>query len=171
MQRLEVMKYKYFVIVLQQIFQVSVLYSSLYISDNFWLFLPRSNTNIWTFSSSHFPNRLVTLAWMFLSFWLSSGRFANPKCRYSTFWEWDSTISSFSGVFRNSSDKSYWFILQVSWSLHYINMMLGSVSFAQRCLSEGNFLLWYFEYISQPVLYHFKLKKEVESVLLLLLES
>ncbi len=67
---------------------------------------PHLNTNIWTFSSFHFPNRLVTLVWMFLPFWLNSGRFTNQKCRYLTFWKWDSTLNSFCGAFRNSSDKS-----------------------------------------------------------------
>ncbi len=33
-----------------------------------------------------------------------------------------------------------------------------------KCPAEGNVLLWYFEYISQPVLYYFDLSEEVESV-------
>ncbi len=73
---------------------------------------PHLNTNIWTFSLLHFPDRLVTLVWMLLlPCWLCSRRFTNPKCRYLTFWEWDSTINSFFGAFRKSSDESYWFYL------------------------------------------------------------
>ncbi len=44
-------------------------------------------------------------------------------------------------------------------------MTSASVIFPQKSPSEGNFVLWYSEYISQPVLYYFDLSKEVESVL------
>ena len=48
-------------------------------------------------------------------------------------------------------------------------MMCGSVSFAQKqhveCPRDTSLLL-YFEYISEPVIFHFYLSKEVKSVLL-----
>ncbi len=34
-------------------------------------------------------------------------------------------------------------------------MTRASVSFAQKCPSEGNFLFWYFEYISPPYYFYF----------------
>lgn len=48
------------------------------------------------------------------------------------------------------------------------NMMWGSVSFAESCLSEVYLL--YFEYISETVLSDVYLNKEVEPILLLLQE-
>ncbi len=104
----------------------------------FWLFdffSPHLNTNIWTCSSFHLANRLVTLVWMLLSFCLYSGRFISPKCCYLTFWEWDSTISSFlvclGTVWTNPADSTLKFNC-----LYIISVTWGSVSFAQKWLLE-----------------------------------
>ena len=76
---------------------------------------------------------------------------------------------------QSTSSFNFLFHLKLEWfqpkqSLNYINMMCGSVSFAQKqhveCPRDTSLLL-YFEYISEPVIFHFYLSKEVESVLLL----
>ncbi len=53
-QRWEVTKYKYFGTVFKYIFQVFVLYLSIYFLITFYFCSLHLNTNIWTFDSLHF---------------------------------------------------------------------------------------------------------------------
>lgn len=79
----DVTKHKYFVTVPKYIFQVSVLYLSIYISDSFWLFLP-------TFEHKYLNSLLLTFSQQARDFSLNSfegnngfNLFASVACRLS----------------------------------------------------------------------------------------
>lgn len=81
--------------------------------------------------------------------------FTNPTCRYFTSWEWHKRQSTISLVLLQTAHT------KPTDSTFKFSRKNGQ----QKCPPEGNVLLFYFEYTSEPALYHCCLSKNTAVVM------
>lgn len=82
--------------------------------------------------------------------------FTNPTCRYFTSWEWHKRQSTISLVLLQTAHTK-----PTDSTFKFNRRKNGQ----QKCPPEGNVLLFYFEYTSEPALYHCSLSKNTAVVM------
>lgn len=148
-------------ILLRYIFQATVIYMSIYFSDNFLLFLLKcEHKYLFTLYSLHFQNRLLTLVWMHLR-----GIIDWQTCElvpllhngsFKYLWECDFSVFSRTSVMFNTL-WNWWQIKHnvypITWTkwINYLKVSLGTVlnfrSYTHKCAMGRNLHL----YIYHPI--------------------